>query len=272
MKKLLFLLALLLVWNVSVEASDLSPALFSASLQTEEKEIPYPRNKAYPICRLNVRSGPNTDCTRLYTLEAGEPVEVKAYEGDWADIDTGYCYAGYLTGTYEGYLNLHAEDLISARYLGYAYSQIFQLPEPVLEAVRDYEIFLCQKVPGNFIGEEGKKLTVNGRTRTSRWEKRIWLLSSMEAMEDTLFHEAGHAWDQSRATETGTFFSEEGDFLEAFISERPSYPFQTHKANISNAQEYFAETFKELQKNPEAVKKFLPETYAVINEELQKRE
>lgn len=46
--------------------------------------------------RLNVRQEPQKSSKVVRILEAGEKVEILAYDGDWAKISDGYCMKEYL--------------------------------------------------------------------------------------------------------------------------------------------------------------------------------
>jgi uncharacterized protein YgiM (DUF1202 family) len=46
--------------------------------------------------RLNVRQEPQKGSEVVRILEAGEKVEILAYDGDWAKISDGYCMKEYL--------------------------------------------------------------------------------------------------------------------------------------------------------------------------------
>ena len=46
--------------------------------------------------RLNVRQKPQKGSEVVRILEAGEKVEILAYDGDWAKISDGYCMKEYL--------------------------------------------------------------------------------------------------------------------------------------------------------------------------------
>lgn len=46
--------------------------------------------------KLNVRQEPQKNSEVVRILEAGEKVEILAYDGDWAKISDGYCMKEYL--------------------------------------------------------------------------------------------------------------------------------------------------------------------------------
>lgn len=62
-------------------------------LEYSNKEV---KDIATVQVRLNVRQEPQKGSEVVRILEAGEKVEILAYDGDWAKISDGYCMKEYL--------------------------------------------------------------------------------------------------------------------------------------------------------------------------------
>lgn len=64
------------------------------------EELEYGKEEAKDIAtvqvKLNVRQEPQKNSKVVRILEAGEKVEILAYDGDWAKISDGYCMKDYL--------------------------------------------------------------------------------------------------------------------------------------------------------------------------------
>lgn len=64
------------------------------------EELEYGKEEAKDIAtvqvKLNVRREPQKGSEVVRILEAGEKVEILAYDGDWAKISDGYCMKDYL--------------------------------------------------------------------------------------------------------------------------------------------------------------------------------
>lgn len=64
------------------------------------EELEYGKEEAKDIAtvqvKLNVRQEPRKSSQVVRILEAGEKVEILAYNGDWVKISDGYCMKDYL--------------------------------------------------------------------------------------------------------------------------------------------------------------------------------
>lgn len=64
------------------------------------EELEYGKEEAKDIAtvqvKLNVRREPQKGSEVVRILEAGEKVEILAYNGDWVKISDGYCMKDYL--------------------------------------------------------------------------------------------------------------------------------------------------------------------------------
>lgn len=64
------------------------------------EELEYGKEEAKNIAtvqvKLNVRQEPQKGSKVVRILEAGEKVEILAYDGDWVKISDGYCMKDYL--------------------------------------------------------------------------------------------------------------------------------------------------------------------------------
>ena len=87
---------------------------------------------------------------------------------------------------------------------------------------------------------------------------------SINYAKSTLIHELGHAFDYDSGK-----LSAKNEFKEVYKLEKNKftksayykYPMGKIKANVSNAQEYFASTFDAYVRNPKDLKKYCPKTY-----------
>ncbi len=222
----------------------------------------YPTGKAYAVCHLNVRASPDISSQVTRTLEQGEEVTVKRYSGDWAALEDGYCYTGYLSSSWKpNGLDISADSLDSARYIGYAYSQFLSLPDVVLSCLTEYKVMVTEGPIVDHYGQEG--IEAVGRTYTDGKDNKMWLAASVDAMQDTLFHESGHVLDHSGMLKDGLLYSEYDGFQYAYEKEQQEFSefYNCLEYNTYSRQEYFAESFKQYLSDGDTLKDNFPETY-----------
>lgn len=254
-----------------VSATSKSVDIINVGLTHECIEDYYPVGDAYTINWLNVRADSTDTAPIIRTLKPGEKVEVLRYVGDWAKIEDGYCYAGYLSSAWFGQLNIHGDTDDACRYLGYAYQQFGKIPENGLNLLQEYDITLCENGVRNVTGNN--EVVAQGRTRTSSTEKKIWLEASVEALQDVPCHEAGHAYDHSFVFAGLEPPSSGTDFLEAFEHDNSNYLnyFETHEMNVQTPTEYYAEAYKTYVLYPQKLKEVLPLTYQALEADIHQK-
>ena len=265
-KRLAALAACLLSITISENPIRAAPeAIMSVSeVAVSEENISeyYPQGKAFAVCSLNVRAAPDSSSQIIRTLKQGDEVMVKEYSGDWAVLNDGFCYAGYLSSSWEpNGLRLSADSMEAAKYIGYAYSQFFTLPDAVLTRLEDYAIQITDSPIVDHYGQEG--IEAVGRTYTDGKDNKMWLAASVEAMQNTLIHESGHVLDHSGLLRDGLLYSEYDEFRDAYEKEQQDFSefYNCLEYNIYSRQEYFAESFKEYLSDGDTMKENFPQTY-----------
>lgn len=98
-----------------------------------------------------------------------------------------------------------------------------------------------------------------GLTVTNK--KTIYIEDNAQYIKDCLVHEVGHYWDRASGMKSynlafqTAFRTEKNDFLKYS---------QTHKNNISNVKEYFAEVFERTILDPQGCKEAAPKSYQFV--------
>ena len=229
--------------------------IISAEISSTDVAETYPEGNAYAVCRLNIRDTPEGNVLR--TMDQGEQVKVKGYEGDWAILDEGYCYGAYLADAWTKELSIESTSQECARYTGYIYGLFADLPELCADEVADYDIYLCKadEIP---VGE-----TVIGLTHTNELKKEMWVaVEGQEDVQHIFYHEAGHAVDQSHILEGKTAPSGTEDFIKAYDAEKEIIP-GTH--GLLQREEYFAEAFFRYMAEPEKMEQKCPATLRALD-------
>lgn len=254
------------VTTYAATVAELSPVTV---LAIRDSSIPEPPEKeGYASVNLNIREQPDSNAKVIGKYKKGDKVDIVGQVSDnkdWVETDKGYVWGGYLSSSFNHDLNVHSDSEYASKYVGYAYHVLDQMDEKWLNYLKNYEIILCENPTLSLKGEaktENGSLA-NGLTHYVKsgnyYERRIYLRSSTGSIPNTIFHELGHVIDFENYDDVA-LLSDANEVKQSMDSEKDALKekYNILDGNISNTEEYFAETFMLSVQDPAGLKETAP--------------
>lgn len=225
---------------------------------------------AFAVTDLNIRDTPDGDIVGQYSK--GDKIKVIELGDEWTQTDKGYVWTGYLSDKYEVKLNLDSDSTHASQFSGYVESLASRLYPRYRRMLEKYNIHLVYESDVLNKRSDGSNLEddsyILGRTSVGhgdRYEREMWLRCSTRNIEDTLYHELGHAYDFE---DTNFCISDDKRVQDSYKTEYDAVVdyFNLGHFKITDVQEYFAEMFKLHIKYPDELKEVAPEINGVLEE------
>jgi hypothetical protein len=261
----------------NVLADDLSVNLISVNgMRIGDISLEYPKDSGYAICELNVRDKPSTDGKIITTLHSGDEVEITGYDSDWADIGTGYVYAGYLTKKwYDKSLTISCDDMEAAKSAGYVYEVCHSIPDGYVDVLKHYKIEISNS-SAVLLNNEYGAIAGYASTMSNGVGNVLCIKCDLFSIDGALLHEVGHTWDHWHWVETGKFLSDDENFVTAYNDEVQDFHNSSwsYGKSVNTSAEYFAELFLDYYRDDgsyrEEMQETLPESYSALESLLYK--
>lgn len=252
-------------------AKDLGIEITGARIDADNIRHFYPKEgQAYTVTKTNVRD--KAEGIILQTLEAGAEVMIKGYDGDWAETDQGYIYAGLLASRYKEKRQIHAYDMESLKYEGLAYRYMENLPG-VLETLAETTP-ITLKASKDAIKERDSSFTdfTSGYTESYSDHSEITVWANTVYMEDSLLHELGHVLDHNVLSAGQYSNTKEWEIAYQDEAQEVYEKLSGSRHNCGNSEEYFAEAVKLYVLDNGQLKECAPDTYKIMEQLLTDKE
>ena len=147
---------------------------------------------------LNLRDNPSGNA--IGKIEKGTLVHIYDVVDDWAKIDDGWVYAGYLTDADElSPISVECDSLLASSAAGHLQYALAKLPDEVEQMVADagYRIILTDSelMQDNRYNEGYSDVDIYGVTI---YDKKLLICEvGMSCFEYVVLHEIGHAYDDA---------------------------------------------------------------------------
>lgn len=225
---------------------------------------------AFAVTDLNIRDKPDGNIVGQYAK--GDRIKVIELGDEWTKTDKGYVWTGYLSDKYKVKLNLDSDSEHASMFSGYVESLASRLNPRYRRMLEKYNIHLVYESDVLNKRSDGSNLEddsyILGRTSVGhgdRYEREMWLRCLTKNIEDTLYHELGHAYDFE---DTNFCISDDKRVQDSYKTEYDAVVdyFNLGHFKITDVQEYFAEVFKLHIKYPDELKEVAPEINGVLEE------
>ena len=262
MKKILLLLIPLfsLISAITVSAENYE------NIKKEEivqEYYPSRGNVVITTCSLHLRDAP--DGHVLKTLEQGTMLIVNDISGDWAKVNGGWVYAGYLSESLSlSPIPVECDSKLASSCAGAVQNALSYVPDNVARKIAEkgYKIIITDSdvKKDNKYGEGDSNGDAVGCTVFPK--KIILAEAGNEYLEWTILHELGHAYDHALG-----FISEEDYFQKIFIAEAETAAEEWEMDYVgTDSLELFADAFFRYIKYDTAYFQALPYLYEYISD------
>lgn len=269
LKKTLLVFACISLLSVPVSAEPL-PSVDLVSVRDAVKPA-MPDDIGYAVVNLNIRKEKDKNSEIVGRYGKGDKVTILDHDETWAHTDRGYVWGGYLSNAYSHELSIRSDSEEASYYVGYVYDMLDAIEEKYLRYLLPYDICVCEDPKLSLYGtqqSDGGTLT-NGLTHLREGngihERKMFLRSNKEALNEAVYHELGHVIDFHDLS-SGVYLSDAQEVTDSMEAEKQTLmeKYKLSETNTDTNAEYFAEAFRLSFEDPEGLQESAPGIAAYI--------